>query len=34
MQSFLVVHLVDEMGKPADDIIEGLIVRQMDFLVL
>jgi len=34
MQSFLVVHLLDETGKLPDNIIEGLIVRQMHFLVL
>jgi hypothetical protein len=33
MQPFLVVHLLDEMGRRLGDIIVGLIVRQMDFLV-
>src|SRR6187401_493867 len=34
MQTFLVVHLLDEMGKLSGDVVVGLIVRQMYFLVL
>jgi len=30
MQSFAVIHLLDEMGNPLQDIVVGLVVGQMD----
>jgi hypothetical protein len=32
MQSFFVVHLLNEIGKLFEDVIVGFIVRQMEFL--
>jgi hypothetical protein len=34
MQSFAVIHLLDEMRNALDDIVVGFVVRQMHFLVL
>ena len=34
LQPFVLEQVLDEMSKPSADIIEGLVVRQMHFLVL
>ncbi len=33
LQPFLLVYILDEMRTPSADIIEGLVIRQMHFLV-
>jgi len=34
VKPLLVVHLLDEMGKPFDHILDGFVVSEMDFSVL
>lgn len=34
MQSFAVIHLLDEMGNALGDIVMGLVVGQMHFFIL